>query len=91
MRYEITETDTAVDIQVRDAAGQTATLLEALQDCRDGRCGCPTDQYDRLATMEVTATEDELTVTLRPRTGAHLDTAELRACLDYTLAQAEQE
>ena len=90
MRYEIVQKDQAVEIQVRDTAGQTSTLLESLRDCAEGRCGCPTDQDDRLAALEVTATDDEVTVRLRPRVGEHLDPVDLHACLDYTLAQAEQ-
>jgi hypothetical protein len=62
-----------------------------MQDCQQGRCGCPTDQYDRLAGMDVAATDDKVTVRLRPRSGERFDADELRACLDYTTAQAEQD
>ena len=90
MRYEITEHDSDVEIRVQDAAGRTSQVLTSMQDCQQGRCGCPTDQYDRLAGMDVAATDDEVTVRLLPKTGERFDTDELRACLDYTIAQAEQ-
>jgi hypothetical protein len=39
--------------------------------------------------MRYDITEDgELTVHLAPRPGEHLDTDELRACMDYTLQSA---
>ncbi len=91
MRYEITEQDTDVQIQVHDTAGRTEQLLASMQDCQQGRCSCPTDQYDRLAAMNVTATDDEVTVRLQPQPGQRLDPDELRACLDYTLAHTEQQ
>ena len=91
MRYEITEQDAAVQIQVHHTAGRTPQLLAAMQDCQEGRCGCPTDQYDRLAAMDVAATDDEVTVRLQPQPGERLDPDELRACLNYTLAHTEQQ
>ena len=91
MRYEITEHDSDVEVRVQDTAGRTSQVLTSMQDCQQGQCGCPTDQYDRLAGMDVAATDNEVTVRLRPKTGERFDSDELRACLDYTIAQAEQE
>ena len=91
MRYEITEQDAAVQIRVLDTAGRAAILQASMRDCQEGRCRCPTDQYDRLATMHVTATDDEVTAWLQPRPGQHFDPDELRGCLDHTLAQAERQ
>jgi hypothetical protein len=88
MRYEIVEMGAAVDIEVHDAAGQAPTLLRSMQDCAQGHCGCPTDQYERLAEMEMHPTADGVTLQLRSRPGQHLDQDALRRCLDYTLAQA---
>ena len=91
MRYEITEHDSGVEIRVQDTAGRTSEVLTSMQACQQGRCGCPTDQYDRLAGMDVAATDDEVSVRLTPKPGERFDSDELRACLDYTIAQAEQE
>jgi hypothetical protein len=63
-------------------------VLASLQECQRGRCSCPTDQYDRLASIEVGGGDDELTVHLTPRPGEHLDPDALRACMDYTLESA---
>jgi hypothetical protein len=91
MRYDITEQDRDVEIHLHDAAGRTSELLGSMQDCQQGRCGCPTDQYDRLAGMDVEATDDEVTVRLQPKTGERFDTDELRACLDYTIEHIAQD
>ena len=34
---------------------------------------------------------DELTIQLRPREGQQLDTSQLQACLDYTIAPETQD
>jgi hypothetical protein len=64
-------------------------VLEALQECQEGRCGCPTDQYERLAGMDFATPDDEIRVTLRPRGGAALDTDAVRSCVEYMVQQAE--
>jgi hypothetical protein len=55
-----------------------------------GTCGCPTDQYDHLESMDVKSGDGDITVRLQPLHGGRLTTDEIRACLDYTLAQTEQ-
>jgi len=89
VRYEIIEHETDVEIQVSDTAGRTPQVLQSMQGCRAGRCGCPTDQFDRLAGMDVTAGGDEVTLRLQPLPGQHLDLEQLRACMDLTIASAE--
>ena len=91
MEYEVTEHGPNVEIVVRGAAEQEPRLLESLQDCQSGNCGCPTDQYDRLAAMEVESEDGDVTVRLQPRFGEQFDAEQLRACLDYTLTQVDQE
>jgi hypothetical protein len=89
MRYQITAHGDDVDIKVTGTAGRAEQLLASLQQCQQGLCACPTDQYDRLADMDVRTDDHAVTVRLTPRTGEYLDVDELRACLDYTLTQAD--
>lgn len=46
--------------------------------------------YDKLATMDVDASDGDVTLRMGPLPGQRLDTEQLRACLDYTLKHAEQ-
>jgi hypothetical protein len=91
MRYEITEQDGDVEVQVQQTGEHTPQLLASLQDCQHGRCTCPTDQYDRLEDLTIHSHPDVLTIRLRPRQGQLLDTDEIRACLDYTISQAQND
>ena len=91
MEYTIGQTGDEVTIDLSGTAGRTPQVLEALHECREGRCACPTDQYERLAGMDIATTDDEIRVTLRPREGATLDTDAVRSCVEYTVQQAERE
>lgn len=91
MRYEITEHQDDVEIRVRETGEHAPQLLDSLQGCQQGRCGCPTDQYERLEQMTIRTEIDELTIRLHPREGQRLDTGELQACMDYTLNEAQHD
>jgi hypothetical protein len=87
MKYEISEQGTTAEIRVQDAGNQRSSLLQALGECRSGSCGCPSDQYERLANLDVDATDHNVTLRLEPRPGQRLDPEQLCECLDHTLAQ----
>lgn len=90
MRYDIRDDDDRVEIRVEGVRGRAPQLLASLQDCQEGRCGCPTNEYDRLAAMEIAGGQDEVRVRLDPKPGERLDPKQVAACLDYTLNQLER-
>jgi hypothetical protein len=47
MRYDITEDGEAVEIHVQDTGERAPQVLASLQECQEGRCGCPTDAMRR--------------------------------------------
>ena len=90
-KYELREDAATVSIEVSGVGDerQERELLEAFDDCRSGRCSCPTDQYDKLASMDVDRDADSITLRLQPKPGAQFDTAELHTCLEHTIAKTE--
>jgi len=90
VRYEVRELEPDIEIRVSDAAGNTSQVLQAMQECQSGQCGCPTDQYDNLSEMAVEAHDDEVTVRLRPLPGERLDPDEIKACLDSMTSLVEE-
>ncbi|HEY3089769.1 MAG TPA: hypothetical protein VGJ59_17095 [Jatrophihabitantaceae bacterium] len=91
MRYELTEHHDDVEIRVWETGEHAPQLLDSLHDCQHGRCGCRTDQYERLEEMTIRTDVDELTIRLHRRDGQRLDTGELQACLDYTINEAQHD
>jgi hypothetical protein len=76
---------------VHQTGEHTRQLLASLQDCQQGRCGCPTEEYERLEGMTIHTDFDELTIRIHPRTGLRLDTGKLQACLDFTITEAQHD
>ena len=87
--YAIHEDDSSVAIEITEVAGRQAELLEAFGECQEGRCSCPTDEYLKVATMEVQPAEDRIAIKLQAKPGTILDTAEIAACLDYTVGKSK--
>ena len=92
MDYQIGHAgDDEVTTDLVDTAEGAPQVLEALQECQEGRCRCPTDQYERLAGMDIATRGGAMRVRLRPRAGKRLDMDALRLCLDYTGQRAESD
>lgn len=90
-RYRLTEEPkSAVAIEVTDVAGKQDMLLGAFAACQAGQCTCPTDEYKKLDSMEIEASEDAIRLRLEPIEGEKFDLSEIAACLDYTTAKATE-
>lgn len=88
-KYTINTDDTSVAIELTQVAGHQDELLAALGECQEGRCSCPTNEYEKLAAMDVQPDEDSIAIKLRAKPGTTLDPDEIAACLDYSLARSE--
>lgn len=83
-KYRIREQETAVGVEVIDVGEKKDRFLEAFAQCQSGSCDCPTDEYAKLASMEVQDADDSISIRLDTKPGEKLDTSEIAACLDYT-------
>lgn len=86
--YKIDGEGATVAIQITGVGERQGELLEAFGECAEGRCSCPTDEYEKLASMDVQPGEDRIDIRLEARPGAMLDTSEIEACLAYTFQRA---
>lgn len=86
-RYRIDQEGSAVSVEVTQPRERQAQVLEAFGECQAGRCSCPTDEYQKLASMDIEQADDLIRLRLEPKPGEELDTSEIAACLDYTTAQ----
>jgi hypothetical protein len=85
--YRIEQDDATVVIELADIGDKQEELLEAFDECRSGRCSCPTNEYEKLAAMDVEASSEQITLRLQTKPGTAFDSSELAACLDHTVAK----
>lgn len=89
-RYRIEEDTSAVSIDLSEVSGQQGQLLEAFSECQEGHCSCPTAEYEKLASIDVQRTGDDIRLRLEAKPGETIDTSQIAACLDYTTAKVQR-
>ena len=89
MKYKIKPREDGLIIEVREAEGQQAELLKAFQACQAGRCTCPTQEYEKLADLEIEKQADAIQLQLTAKDGQTFNQAEIDKCLQHTAAQAK--
>jgi hypothetical protein len=87
-RYRVDEDEAAVSIQLTELAGRQEELLKAFRECQEGRCTCPTEEYRKVASIEIHTGEDRIAIRLSSKPGQRLDTSEIDTCLDHTIGKA---
>lgn len=84
MKYKIDEKETGIDISVTDAMNDKQKLLDAFRECQEGRCSCPTNEYKKLASLEVAHDETGIKLRLKSKEGEVIDKSEIERCMAYT-------
>ena len=87
--YTINADDSSVTIEITGVAGRQAELLEAFGECQEGRCSCPTNEYEKVAAMHVEPSGDRIAIRLQAKPGTRFDTSEIAACLDDTVGTSK--
>ncbi len=84
MEAKIKPTENGIQIDVTELEGKQDQLLEAFQECSEGRCTCPTQEYQKVESLEVVAGEDAIQLSIKAKDDQQIDTAEIEKCLEYT-------
>jgi hypothetical protein len=86
--YQITPVETGVAIELTNVGDKQQDLLSAFGECQAGVCSCPTNEYEKVASMEMVPSADAIRIELRAKPGTEFDAGEIAACLDYTVEKA---
>jgi hypothetical protein len=84
MKYQINENADGLRIQATGSPEQQKTLLNEFQKCAAGTCSCPSTQYEKLQSIDVTPNATGLTVQLKAKSGDVIDRQDIERCLDHT-------
>ena len=84
MKYKIESTENEVNIEVTETKGKQDKLLQAFQECQEGRCTCPTQEYSKLDSLEIEGDEDTIRLKLKSKSNVKFDESEIGKCLEYT-------
>lgn len=88
--YEINPDTQGVAIEITGAGEHRDEMLAAFGECAEGRCSCPTDEYEKVETMDVEPSADTIAIHLHAKPGVTLDASEIGRCLDYTVERVSR-
>ncbi len=84
MESKIKTTEQGIEIDITKVEDKKEELLEAFQECSEGRCTCPTQEYQKVAQLQVIEGDDEIQLAITAKEGEQIATAEIEKCLDHT-------
>ncbi len=84
MEAKIKPTETGIEIDVTELEGKKEQLLEAFQECSEGHCTCPTNEYQKVQKLDIAGSDEAIQLTITTKPDEHIDTAEIEKCLEYT-------
>lgn len=70
-------------IEVSEISGQQGQLLAEFRACQEGRCSCPTNEYEKLDSLNIEAASGKVRLSLKAKSGHVLDGSEIQKCLDH--------
>ncbi len=90
MEAQIKKTENGIQIDVTDLEGKQEQLLEAFNECSEGRCTCPTNEYQKVQKLDIAGSGDAIQLTITAKPEEQIDTAEIEKCLEYTKKQVSK-
>lgn len=87
MKYVIKKEPEGLEIEVERLGDKQKKVLESLQACAEGKCSCPTSQYERLDAIEISPSSDGVSIELKAKKGETIKQSDIEKCLEYTAEQ----
>ena len=84
MKYKVELAENEVSIEVTETKGKQEKLLQAFQECQEGRCTCPTQEYSKLDSLKIESDEDTIKLKLKSKPDVKFDESEIGKCLEHT-------
>ena len=90
-RYRIEKRTTGIGIELTDVGDKQDALLSAFNDCAEGRCSCPTNEYEKVASMTVEGGKDQIDIKLEAKADREFQVSEIAYCLAHTIKTTDRE
>jgi len=90
MKYTVNENKNGIDISIEGLKNKKEKLLKAFQECQEGRCTCPTEEYKKMESLEVEHDAQNIQLHLKSRQGFKIDKSEIEKCLEHTTKRVEE-
>ena len=91
MRSELKKTKNGLIINVSIMDSDKGKLIEEFSKCKQGNCGCPTKEYEKLESLNIEEKPNSISMNLKSKEKQKFDLNEINKCLNYTFEKIERE
>ncbi len=91
MKYKIESAESKLNIFIKSKAEEREALLSNFELCQKGQCNCPTDEYKKLQSLNISSLDDELILNLESKPNQVFDINEIKKCLDFTSSKLKKD
>ena len=91
MDYRMRKGQQELTVEIEGSELDNSRLMSEFQKCREGRCDCPTQEYDKLEGIRIEQDRDRFALHLKPKPGRSINQDAVAACLDHTLGKSTQD
>lgn len=88
--YRIEKKPAGVEIELSDVGDKRDALLSAFNDCAEGRCSCPTNEHEKVASMTVEGGKDRIDIKLEAKADSEFQVSEIAYCLAHTIRTTDR-
>lgn len=91
MQYKIESSKNKLNIFIKSKAEERESLLSNFELCQKGLCSCPTDEYKKLQSLNISSLDNELILNIEAKPNQIFDVNEIKKCLDFTLSKLKKD
>ena len=84
MKRIVKSSSEGLTIEFSAISRQQEQLIAEFRACEEGRCSCPTNEYEKLDSLNIEAASGKIRLSLKAKSGQVLDGSEIQKCLDHT-------
>lgn len=90
MKYKIINHKGDINIHVSDIKANEEHLHKAFQRCKEGKCSCPTQEYEKVKSFQITNSNESIQLSIKTKDGEKIDIKEIEKCLAHSIEQAPE-
>ena len=91
MRCKDESNDNEVSIELAGTKGKQKKYMQAFQECKEGRCTCPTREYSKLESLVIESEKDTIVLKLKAKPDVKFEESEIGKCLEHIRCKVKGE
>lgn len=85
VNYKIENQNENLNIYITDIKKGKEKILEKFNQCKEGNCSCPTDQYAKIKDLDILNQDEKISIKLKPKVNENFNKKEIEECVNFTI------